>query len=704
MLLFSPMSSGNGVRTYILYAVTIFLSAFLLFQIQPIAGKLLLPWFGGSSSVWATSMLFFTSILFLGYLYAFLLTRESVRTQVRVHLSVTAFGALAASISLLAWGSIYPSLEWTIASALAPAAKTLLALISGIGIPYFLLSTTAPLLQYWYGISAQKEVYKLYAISNAGSLLALASYPFVVEPFARLGEQEIVWMTLFLLFVLLIAVVSLRIRKEGRAPQARAGSEALPVSLSHKLLSILYAALPAFVLLATTTEITQVIASLPLLWIVPLSLYLLSFIIAFTGFRLGSFVPLALGASAFAAWWYIDVTSYGIIWRLVADLVLLFFLALHAHSHLYRLRPSAERSPFFYLLISFGGVLGMLLAGIIAPLILNDYYEFPIGLALAAAVALHVSPQPWIFSRFPRYSYFVKIALIAFILTLIAYASYDFFKGRNEGYTLVSRNFYGTVKVYENDIYRSLLHGTTLHGIQLTERAREFAPISYYSPESGIGRAFMYSRLKDPDRALSVGVLGLGVGMTAAYCLPGDRFVYYEIDPRIEKIAREAFTYLSHCPQAEVRYGDGRIMLEQEFREGLPAQAGERGGYDIVLADAFNNDTIPVHLITREAIARYVSHLRDERSIVAVHISNRYLDLLPVLMSIAQEEGLSLLNVHLLNYQQFPSSASHWVLLSPSPATFNADIFKGAASPLSHKRVPAWTDDFSDLFSVIELP
>lgn len=699
MLLFSPMFSGNGVRAYVLYAVTIFLSAFLLFQIQPIAGKLLLPWFGGSSSVWATSMLFFTSILFLGYLYVFLICKRDVRQQVRIHLFVVCLGALAAAISLIVWGSIYPPLDWTIESGMTPAVKTLLALLSGIGIPYFLLSTTGPLLQYWYNVTSRNEPYKLYAISNAGSLLALASYPFVVEPFARLSQQETAWMILFLLFAFLIGVISMYVRKEGeRAPSARAQSPTAHILLSRKLLWIAYASLPAFMLLATTTEITQVIAPVPLLWIVPLSLYLLTFIIAFTGFRAGSLVPLSLFASAFAAWKYIDVSSYGVSWRLGADLALLFFVSLHAHSHLYRVRPSAERSPLFYVFVSFGGMLGTLLASIIAPLVFNDYYEFPLGLALAAAVALHISPQPWILTRFPRYSYFVKVTLIACILTLIVHATYDFLKERNRDYQLVSRNFYGTVKVYTHEIFRSLLHGTTLHGLQLTDPAREFVPMSYYSPESGIGRAFMYSRLKNPNREVSVGVLGLGAGMTAAYCLPGDTFVYYEIDPRIEKIAREQFTYLSHCPQAQVRTGDGRILLEQEFREA------KFGRYDIILADAFNNDTIPVHLITREAIARYVSHLRDEHAIVAVHISNRYLDLLPVLMSIAQEEGLSLLNVYLQNQQQFPSVTSHWVLLSPSPETFNAEIFKGAASPLSEKKVPAWTDDYSDLFSVIKLP
>src|SRR3989344_2257319 len=227
MLLFSPMFSGNGARAYILYAVTIFLSAFLLFQIQPIAGKLLLPWFGGSSSVWATSMLFFTSMLFAGYLYVYVLCKRDVGQQVRIHLFVVCLGALAALVSLLVWGSIYPPLDWTIDSSLAPALKTLLVLVSGIGIPYFLLATTGPLLQYWYGIAAEKEPYKLYAISNAGSLLALLSYPFLVEPYSRLTSQGIVRALLFCLYAALCIVVSVRMVKVSAAPSAPQAAPAL---------------------------------------------------------------------------------------------------------------------------------------------------------------------------------------------------------------------------------------------------------------------------------------------------------------------------------------------------------------------------------------------------------------------------------------------------------------------------------------------
>jgi len=681
-------------RAYLLFAVTIFLSAFLLFLIQPIAGKLLLPWFGGSSSVWATSMLFFTGALFLGYCYAYWLTRRPIKEQVRIHIVVTALGALAAFISLTVWSSIYPSLERTIGSTLPPALKTLAVLVSGLGIPYFLLSTTGPLLQYWYGVSAEREPYKLYAISNAGSLLALAAYPFFIEPVALLAEQEMVWSTLFLIFAALLVRVSIQMRREHiPTPQ---GNESIPYR--RAALWIAYAALPAFMLVATTTEITQTIAPLPLLWIAPLSLYLLSFIIAFSGLRGWIVIPLALFASAYAAWYYIDVTSYGIKWRILADVSLLFFLALHAHSHLYRLRPPAPQSALFYVFVSLGGVIGTLLASVLPPLIFNDYYEFAIGVALAAAVAVHISPAPWPFKKESIWMYVLKMTIISFVLTLVVLGLRDYFKERNADYAEVSRNFYGTVKVYSGPAYRSLLHGTTMHGMQMNDPALEFIPLAYYSPDSGIGRAFMYTRLKNPERQVSVGILGLGAGMTASYCTPSDRFVYYEIDPRIEGIAREYFTYLTKCPQAEIRLGDGRILLDQESREGNP------GTYDLVLADAFNDDTVPVHLITREAIHRYVSHLKDERGIVGVHISNRYLDLLPVVMAIAQEEGLALLDVRVSSGDDLYGSVSHWVLLSPSAETFTAEIFKDAASQLSDKKVRAWTDSYSNILSVIELP
>lgn len=680
-------------RAYLSYASAIFLSAFLLFLIQPIAGKLLLPWFGGSSSVWATSMLFFTGVLFLGYCYAYWLTRRPLATQTRVHAIAVAIGASAALVSLGIWHGIFPSLEWTIDSNVPPALKTLLALGMGLGIPYFLLSTTGPLLQYWYGVSVHKEPYKLYAISNAGSLLALAAYPFLIEPVALLAEQEMVWTLLFLICAALLMRIS-RMVRAGGMPKPHA-QERIPVA--RAALWISYAALPAFLLVATTTEITQTIAPLPLLWIAPLSLYLLSFIIAFAGVRGRIIVPLAVFGFAYAAWKYIDVASSGIQWRILADLALLFFVAWHAHGHLYRLRPATAQSALFYVMLAFGGMLGTLLASVLPPLVFPDYYEFAIGVALAAAVALHIAPAPWPFNKESLVWFVIRWVCIGFTLTIIALALHEHFKGRNSDYAHVSRNFYGTVKVRSGAAYRSLLHGSTVHGIQLNDPSVAFVPVSYYSPESGIGRAFMYTRLANAGATTSVAVLGLGAGMTAAYCTPGDRFVYYEIDPRIEEIARTHFTYLTKCPQAEIRLGDGRILLDQEFR------AGRKGNYDLILADAFNDDTIPVHLITREAIHRYVSHLGGENGIVAVHISNRYLDLLPVVMAIAREEGLALLNVRVQASEAFGSS-SHWVLLSPSPETFAADIFKGAASPLSEKRVRAWTDSYSNLLSVIELP
>jgi hypothetical protein len=687
--------SFRSAHSYFLFALTIFLSAFLLFQIQPIAGKLLLPWFGGSSSVWATSMLFFTSILFLGYVYAYLLTRHSIAFQAKVHLIVCGIGAIIALISLIIWGSIFPSLEWTIGNTAAPALKTFLALASGIGIPYFLLSTTGPLLQYWYGVSADREPYKFYAISNAGSLLALASYPFIVEPYTRLSQQEIVWLVAFLAFISLLAFIGWRFVRHTHTKAAEAHDS---ITRTRALLWVAYAALPAFLLVATTTEITQVIAPLPLLWLLPLSLYLLSFIIAFTGFRVGVLVPIAVLASAYAAWWFIDFSVHTIKWKILADLALLFFAALHAHSHLYRMRPAAALSPLFYVFTSFGGMLGTLLASVVAPLVFNDYYEFPVGLMLAAAIALHISPAPRFLRRLGRYEFFIRIVVTSFVFTLIVSGGYLYFKDRNATYVSVSRNFYGTVKIYQDPYVRTLLHGTTLHGLQVQDPATMLIPTAYYTPESGLGRAFMYTRLKNKDHSAAVGILGLGTGMTAAFCVPGDRFVYYEIDPRIEGIARSYFTYLAHCPQAEIREGDGRILLDEEFREG------KLGKYDILAADAFNDDTIPVHLITKEAIARYVSHLKDDSGIVALHISNRYLDLLPVVMSIAQEEGLSLLNVYVLPGPQPYASASHWVLLSPGEETFSADIFKDAAAPLSEKKIPAWSDDYSDIISVIDLP
>jgi hypothetical protein len=682
------------VKRYTLSAVTIFLSAFLIFQIQLIFGKLLLPWFGGSSSVWATSMLFFTGMLFLGYLYAYVLTLCSHRAQIEIHLSLIVLGTIWVLISLIVWHSGAPPLESLAGEDLPPAVSTLLVLLLTIGITYFLLSTTGPLIQYWYGVTTEKEPYSLYAVSNIGSFLALISYPFLVEPFTTLEHQKLVWGAAFLLYTGLSASICLGVK----AKSDPFGDEE-STSASEKMHWVLYALFPSLMLVAVTTHITQVIAPIPLLWMMPLSMYLLTFVIAFAGARINVVIPFGLAFSAIIAWRYAN--SYGATdyLKIGADLAFLFFLGFHCHGELYKARPRRERSALFYLAISFGGMAGAFLASIAAPLLLNDFWEFPFGCAVAIVIAVHAIAQfgARILGTHPELLQFrirgASLESWPRIVTAMAAATvvvcgYLYIGKHDPNFVLVSRNFYGSAKVYQDKFWRVLIHGNTRHGVQFLDPKLEHIPTSYYGPETVVGRAVMFERSQRRDNTISIGVLGLGIGTMAAYCNKGDSLTFYEIDRRISKIAYENFTYLAQCPQAQIHFGDARLLLDKEYAEG------KKGNYDLIVADAFVDDSIPVHLITRQAIARYMSHLRGNNGILAIHVSNRHLDLLPMLMSIAKEERLSIFyeDTIVVNQTTYPSQ---WVLFCRWP------IFKGPGAEPAKKPVPAWTDDYSNLFSVI---
>ncbi len=691
-------------RSYILYASAIFLSAFLLFQIQPIAGKHMLPYFGGSSSVWATSLLFFTGMLFFGYLYAYLLCRLPEKKQVLVHFTVVMCATLASLAMLLAWRSLFPTMEWTIASLLSPWLQLLFALAFSIGLPYFLLSTTGPLLQYWYGITEKREPYKLYALSNIGSFLALGSYPFLVEPNSTVPVQDGIWLGLFLVYAALAALVCNRFfRSQRDIPTYKSDLstdksdlyvEVGTISRGRKVAWVVLAALPSFLLVATTTQITQLVAPLPLLWIVPLSLYLVTYILAFSGYGRGVFTWFLLLAFAIAAYEYHGTGYAESTWRVISDTLLLFFCGLYCHAQLYANRPDTRSSSLFYLCLSFGGMIGALLASVVAPLIFPDLWEFPIGIALAALVAITFVPSSLASRIQPGYLRATKILLLCSILV----AAYSLVSEGDEREVLVRyRNFYGTALVYQTPELKVLLNGGTIHGVQMRDAHFEFIGATYFSARSGIARAIMDRYLAHPDRTLNIGITGLGAGAISAYCGSGDTYVYYEIDPSIEKVAREHFSYLSRCKGVEVRTGDARILLEQERRRG------ETNDFDVLAMDAFNDDTIPVHLITKEAIQLYLEHIQED-GIIAINTSNRLLDIAPVIVSTAEELGLSWLIVITDGSDDITEWPSEWVLLSKNPDTFKSDTFTNLPRRIPESRPRPWTDDYSDILSVLLLP
>lgn len=674
---------------YLTYAVSIFLSAFLLFAIQPIASKHLLPYFGGSSSVWATSLVLFTSILFLGYAYVYVITSLRSAIQVRIHVSVIAVAVMTTIAAIASWGTIYPPLDWMMSSSLPPAVRVLYALSLSVGIPYFLLSTTGPLLQYWYGVTSEKEPYKLYALSNAGSLLALISYPFVIEPNIALSREEFLWTGLFFLYTMLLGAVAVSIRHS--APHVRASS-AQTGTLAHKSIWIGFAALPAFMLVATTTVLTQLISPVPLLWIVPLALYLITFIVAFSGFGSRRFMPALVLIAAGTAYLYTPVRPVEIVSAVTAYLVLLFFICMLCHSELYRRRPDTPALPFFYLCTSFGGMLGTIFASLVPPLVFNDFFEFPFGLALTASLAVVLVPVEF-YPRIINDRIIRMVRIIAPFCFAAMFATMIFNSASSQ--VLSQRNFYGAEQIKYTDEATYLYNGTTMHGLQPTEREWSYVPTSYYTAGSGLGRAMRAMRDLKHDGPVNVGVIGLGTGSIAAYCNPNDSFTFYEIDPEIEHIARSYFTYLSRCAGSAVKIGDGRLLLTAEPEETT---------YDLLAVDAFTDDAIPSHLITNEAVGVYADHLSDT-GILAIHTSNRYLQLYPVVLSIARTHNLSAMVVFDDGSQGHLAAASQWVLLAKHPTVFDADAFIGvdrwtAPNPLP----PAWTDNYTSLFSVVKVP
>ena len=676
--------------SYTLFGGAVFLGAFLLFAIQLIAGKQLLPFFGGSSSVWATSLMFFTAMLFAGYLYVYLLAMLSRRVQVTIHL------CLVGSALLLALGPFSASYTTHILSGLptgdAPALGVLATLLLAIGAPFFLLSTTGPLMQYWWGTASKREPYSLYALSNAASLAALISYPFVIEPLLSLRHQNAAWTLLFLGYAVACVASAVRFFRVRDVSEERA--RRAKVSFPEGLVWIALAALPSFTLVAVTTQITQQIAPVPLLWIVPLVLYLLTFVVAFAERGQSIFVPFFFFGSVCVAWWFAPAVYDAIVFQVLSYLVLLFFCGLSCHALLYRARPGTESLPLFYVFLSFGGALGTLLASVVAPLVFSDYFEFPLALALSGALAAWILPNAF----FPRILDVPKIILAKILFIALAAVLFVFLiLPDDEWLSISTRNFYGNAKVIFGDGLVSLRHGTTIHGMQFADAEDARLPTTYYTPGSGIGRAILYEQNVREGEEMRVGVIGLGTGTAAAYCRAGDTYVFYEIDRRIEEIARSYFSYLSHCDGAEVRIGDGRIVLESE------RAAGDPGAYDVLAMDAFSDDTIPVHLLTLQALETYASHLRAPESIIAINISNRYLDLSPVVFRLAAELGFSVMLVSDSGDSSVGGSASAWVVLSKDAATFASTAFANTYSRLPEVSDEVWTDDYSSLLPVLDL-
>lgn len=675
----------HWAKFMLLYVATIFVSSFLLFLLQPITAKQILPWFGGSAAVWTTCLVFFQTTLLLGYAYSDAVARRlSPRSQAQLHVAL-----LALSCLLL---PIVPGVQWKPLGTENPSLLILGLLAATVGLPYFLLATTSPLVQAWFARSfPRRSPYRLFALSNLASMLALVGYPFLLEPWVPTRLQSYGWSAAYLLFVMLTTALAWLSRRAPATvtPVAASGASDGPPSAGRQLLWAALAAMGSYLLLAVSNHICENIASIPLLWIVPLSIYLLTFILCFDGtrwYRREIFMAMLAAVLAVMAWTLADPD---LTHRLALHIGVfcggLFVACMFCHGELARLKPAPRYLTRFYLMVSLGGAIGSVLVGLLAPLVLPAYFELAGGIVVCAALLVfQVRRIPPIF---------ICLAGAAFLFSLGA-AGWGI-RAFYDNTVLARRNFYGVLRVQEYDPgstndHRSLVHGTIMHGTQYRSPALERQPTSYYTETSGIGRAL--ESLHPTLHPLKVGIIGLGTGTIAAYGSKGDIYRFYDINPAVIGIAQHDFTFLAKSDATiQIALGDARLSLEREDPQG----------FDVLAIDAFSSDAIPVHLITMEALGVYRRHMKPG-GIIAFHVTNRYLNLAPVVQRLADAAGLYAVLVADDGAGSM-ASRSDWVLLSDSKASLEKELIAEASEAITPR--PGWrlwTDDFNNIVSVLK--
>jgi hypothetical protein len=748
-------------RARLIFAGTIFLSALLLFQVQLIISKCILPWFGGAASVWTTSMLVFQLLLLGGYSYSHLVSeRLSQKAQSNVHLGMLAAASILVLTLSLRWPSaITPGASWKPQYVSNPVSSVIAIILLAAGLPFFVLSTTGPLLQRWFAHQGGSTTYRLYAISNLGSLLGLLTYPFLLEPLLRMSSQGRLWAFLFGIFAAGCAWCAWRARcnsDETAVTDDTSVPAVIKATASDRLLWFLLAACASSLLLSTTNLLCQEVAAIPLLWVLPLTLYLLSFVLCFDHprwYRREVFHPLfAMGLLVFWA-----VAQFKLASAEIVVMPVLFFVAcMVCHGELSRLRPAVRLLTSFYLSVSAGGAAGGIFVAVIAPQVFHSFVEFQLSLAACIVLLLCCllrDRASWIFrmgfgisasvvtgvlllayaggtwipdlARFlDRYKFYPLALLVSVPVLLGEYLKQSKLPARNRTYragqvlvlvlgalctaalcqtlqsdaslVLAKRNFYGALRVFEfSQGGKALYHGQTVHGAQLNP-PNDRLPVAYYGPESGIGILLR----NHPERSLGngslrLGVVGLGAGTLAAYGLPGDYIRYYEINPDVARIsagAQPVFTYIRDSQaKVDTELGDARLLLEREVARG------EAQNFDVLVLDAFSGDAIPVHLLTSEAFDIYWKHVNLERGIIAIHVSSRHINLMPVLEGIAAHYNARIL-VRVQD-ADYPFLTNWWVFL----ARHQKDLaVKGLYPTPIAKSVPrVWTDDYSDIIRLL---
>ncbi len=669
----------------VLIPVTIFLSAFLLFQVQPIMGRFILPWFGGTPAVWSVCLLFFEAALLAGYGYAHWLgsTRFS-----RFHIVL-----LAASLALLPVIPIRPAITEN------PSARILLLLAITVGGPYFLLSATAPLLQRWFSQGAEGRIpWRLYALSNFGSFLALLSYPFLVEPYVRLRTQAWVWSGVYVAFAALCGWVAW-------SSKPAIATEEPSAETRPTLWTILFwlglSAAGSTILLATTNIVTQDVAVSPFLWIAPLALYLLTFVLAFDSDRWYPRRPFAIAAGVLAPAAYAVVNAgVGISLSIQLGVYLgaLFVTCMVCQGELRLARPDPRHLTTFYLTIAAGGVLGGVFVALIAPRVFTEFTEYPIGLVAACLLGYAGWLRSGAMAMWTKHNFAVRIPLMALLIGGLGGVVAINLSGA-QPIAGKWRNFYGILRVtdhpYAAGAMRELTHGRIKHGSEYLDRAKRDQPTSYYGPHSGVAIAL---NALPADKARQIAVIGLGTGTMAAWGRPGDLIRFYEINPLVKDIATTWFSYLPDSKaKTDVVLGDARIQMERELLNP-PASV-----FDLIVVDAFSSDAIPMHLLTAEAADIYRKRLVPG-GLLLFHISNRSLNLEPVTRGLAQHLDWNAAQVLSEDSPSTGEDGSRWVILTENLALLRKIVqaapHVGWTEP--DRKPLLWTDDFASLWHVLK--
>ena len=719
-----------------IFLATILTGSFMLFLMQPMVARMALPRLGGAPAVWNSAMLVYQALLLGGYAYAHFLARLRPRLQAGIHIASFAVAALWLPIGLT--GAVLPE-------HVSPAIWAPWFLLSSIGPLFFVVSAQAPLMQRWYALETQRgEPYALYAASNLGSFAGLLSYPLLFEPRLTLHQQSLVWTAGYALLVLLVGVCALTIPASAveEIPQERSP----PPTRACVLQWVLLAAVPSGLMLSTTTHLTTDIVAIPLIWVVPLGLYLLSFVLAFAVRRgpAGTFINIAPLVLLIAGGFAFSSGSTLPLFTATLGLFLLFTIAVALHTELYRLRPASDHLTAFYLAMAAGGVLGGLFCALVAPMVFDWAYEHPLlifagallipqsamipwgarlpawsrwlllALAILLSFAADIRPFGWV-DKFDALGMSIAISLIGilfigqrvlFALTLAAlmmsYGGWTTLNQSREGAR--TRSYFGIYTVSERNFppSRILTHGTTLHGVENLTPGEELEPTSYYARRSGVGHALASAPVLFGPAA-RIAIVGLGTGTLACYALPGQSWKIFEIDPAIVRIASNPanFKFLTSCaPDARIVIGDARVSLSRQ----------PPGKLDLLAVDAFSSDAVPMHLLTREALAVYARALQPD-GLLLVHISNRYLDLEPVLASAVQRDGWSaMISTYSPEVGEFGHNltTSIWVAMARNPRQIEALKSASGADaylwrPLVPRRgFPGWTDDYASILPLLE--